>query len=119
MMLGVWAYGLIEKIDLAARACELFKQYHLMHIVAGKSIWTGDQHALDVPFAELVPQAVQTRPVQSRATATIAIITEDILGRQLLPFAFEMPPQALDLLINGLGQGLTVGRHADIDNQWC
>src|SRR5215475_12824523 len=114
MMLGGWAYGLIEKIDLAARAGELFKQDHLRHLVAGKSIWTGDQHALDVPFAELVPQAVQTRPVQGRAT--LAIITEDILGRQLLPFAFEMPPQALDLLINGLGQGLTVGRHADIDS---
>src|SRR4029450_3917348 len=85
-----------------------------MHIVAGESIRTGDQHALDVPLAELVPQSIQSRPVQGRAT--IAIISEDMLGVQLLPFAFEMPPKALDLLINGLGQGLTVGRHPDIDS---
>src|SRR5262244_1720428 len=84
-----------------------------MHVVAGESIRTGDQHALDAPLAELVPQSIQSRPVQGRAT--IAIITEDMLGMQLLPFALEMEPQSLDLLINGLGQGLPVGRHPDID----
>jgi hypothetical protein len=77
MILGVLAHGLIEKIDLAAIACELFKQYHVMHIVAGKAIRTGDQHALDAPLAALVPQAVQARPVQGRAT--LAISTEDTL----------------------------------------
>src|SRR5215468_2007181 len=106
-MLGVLAHGLIEKVDLAARAFELLKQDHLMHIVAGESIRTGDQHALDAPLAELVPQSIQSWPVQGRAT--IAIITEDMLGLQLLAFAFEMEPKSLDLLINGLGQGLTIG----------
>jgi hypothetical protein len=77
-MLGILAYRLIEKVDLAARACELLKQDHLMHIVAGESIWTGNQHALDVSLAELVPQSIQARPVQGGAT--MAIITEDILG---------------------------------------
>ena len=72
-----------------------------MPIVAGESIRTGDQHALDVPLAELVPQSIQSRPVQGRTT--LAIISEDRLGMELLPFAFEMEPQALDLLVNGLG----------------
>jgi hypothetical protein len=45
----------------------------------------------------------------SHRRATIAIITEDMLGLQLLAFAFEMEPKSLDLLINGLGQGLTIG----------
>jgi hypothetical protein len=57
-MLGVLADGLIEKVDLAAIARELLKQNYLMHVVAGESIRTGDQHALDAPFAELVPQSI-------------------------------------------------------------
>ena len=112
-MRGILAYGLIEKVDLTAIACELLKQDHLMHIIAGESIWTGNQHALNVSLAELVPQLIQARPVQGGAT--LAIITEDILGLQLLTFAFEMEPQALNLLVNGLGQGLTIGRHTDRD----
>jgi hypothetical protein len=106
-MLGVLAYWLIEKVDLAARACKLLKQHHLMHVVAGESIRTGDQHALDAPLAELVPQSIESRPVQGRATR--AIIPEDMLGMELLPFTLEMEPQSLDLLINGLGQSLTIG----------
>jgi hypothetical protein len=114
VILGVLAHRLIEKGALAAIAFELLKQDHVMHIVAGESIRTGDQHALDAPLAELVSQSIQSRPVQGRAT--LAIITEDILGMQLLPFAFKREPKSLDLLVNGLGQGLTIGRHADIDD---
>jgi hypothetical protein len=32
-----------------------------------------------------------------------------MLGTELLPFALEMEPQSLDLLINGVGQSLTIG----------
>ena len=57
-MLGVFAEGLIEKVDLAAIAFKLLKQHHLMHVVAGEAIRTGAQHALDAPLAELVPQSI-------------------------------------------------------------
>src|SRR5215470_5811225 len=101
-MLRVLAHRLIEQVNLASIACELLKQNHWMHIVADESIRTGDQHALDAPLAELVPQSIQSRPVQGRTT--IAIITEDMLGLQLLACAVEMEPKSLDLLIKGLGQ---------------
>jgi hypothetical protein len=112
-MLGSLAYRLIEKVDWTAIAFELLKQDHLRHLVAGESSRTGAQHALDASLAELVPQSIQARPVQGGAT--IAIITDDICGLQLLTFALEMEPQALKLLVNGLGQALTIGRHPDID----
>jgi hypothetical protein len=112
-MLGGLVHGLIETVDLAAMACELFKQDHVMHIVAGESIRTSDQHTGDGAFPALIPQSIQSWPVERRAT--IAIITEDMCGMQLLTFAFAMEPQSLDLLVNGLGQGLPIGRHADRD----
>ena len=112
--LGGLAHRLSETVALASRACALLKEHHVMPGVAGESIRTGAQHARDVPRAALVPQAIQSRPVQGRTT--LAIIAEDRLGMERLPFACAMEPQALALVVHGWGEGLTIGRHPDIDS---
>ena len=79
----------------------------------GKAIGTHKQHTVDGALPELVPQAIEPGAIE-RGT-TIAIVAEDLLTAQLLAFTFEMGSEPLDLLVDGVGQGLTVGRHADID----
>ena len=111
--MGIVAEGLIEKVDLASITLELFQEHHLMDIVAGKAIGTHNQHTIDAALPELVPQAIEPGAIE-RGT-TIAIVTEDLRTAQLLAFPFEMGSEPLDLLVDGVGQGLTVGRHTDID----
>jgi len=113
VVMRVLTEGLIEKVDLAARALELFQEHHLMHIVAGKAIGAHNQHTIDDALPELVPQAIEPGAIE-RGT-TIAIVAEDLLTAQLLAFTLEMGLEPFDLLVDGVGQGLTVGRHADIN----
>ena len=82
-------------------------------IVASKAIGTHNQHTVDGALPELVPQAIEPGVIE-RGTA-IAIVAEDLLTAQLLAFTVEMGSEPLNLLVDGVGQGLTVGRHADID----
>jgi hypothetical protein len=112
-MLGGLAQRLSATVALAARACKLLQQNHVRHIVAGESLRTGDPHARDTPLAELVPPALQARPVQGGAP--LAIIPAALLGMERLPCACEMEPQALARLIHGWGEGLPIGRRPDRD----
>jgi len=88
VIMRVLTDGLIEKVDLAARALELFQEHHLMHIVAGKAIGTHNQHPIHEALPELVPEAIEPGAVE-RGTP-IAIVAEDLLTAQLLVFSFEM-----------------------------
>jgi insertion element IS1 protein InsB len=96
-----------------AIAFELLQQHHLMDIVTGESIGTHNQHAINCSLPELVPKVVESGAVERGAT--VAIVTKDMFVKQLFACVLEMGLQALNLLGNGVGQGLTIGRHADID----
>jgi hypothetical protein len=113
VVMGVLADGPIEKVDLASRALELVQEHHVMDIVAGESIGAQHQHTVDNALTELVPKAIKPRTVER--CPTIAIVAEDMLTAQLLACTFEMGSKPLDLLVDGVSQGLTVGRHADRD----
>jgi hypothetical protein len=101
--------GLIENMDLAASALELFQEHHVMHIVASKAIGTHTQHTVDGALPEWVPQAIEPRAI-ARGT-TITIVAEDLLTAPLLAFTCEMGSEPVDLLVDGVGQGVAVGRH--------
>ena len=75
---------------------------------------TRDPEVCNRRLTDPVTQSVKSRAVESGPT--LAIITEDVLSKEVLALAVEMNPQALDLLVNGLGQHLPVGRYADIDS---
>src|SRR6266487_4444292 len=84
-----------------------------MHIIARQTVWTGNQHSVDRALFDPVPQAVE--PWSGERGTTIPIITEDMLWMQGLPLPIHVCGETVDLLFNGLGQGLSFGRHPDIN----
>jgi hypothetical protein len=88
MVMRVLTDGLIEKVDLAARALELLQEHHLMDIVAGKAIGAHNQHTIDDALPELVPQTIESGAIERGPTITI--VAEDLLTAQLLAFPLEM-----------------------------
>ena len=84
-----------------------------MHIVAGKPVGSGDQDAIQVPQGHAVPQPLQSGPLE-RGTA-VAVIAEDVLGRDGLSVLACMRLQPLQLLGEAVRLGLALGRHPCID----
>src|SRR6266545_4704997 len=113
MGLRVLAQGLIKELDTAPCLREFFQQHHLMDIIARQTVWTGNQHPVDRALFDPVPQAVEPWSVE-RGT-TIPIITEDSLWMQGLTLHLHVCGETVDLLFNGLGQGLSFGRYPDIN----
>ena len=112
-VMGVLAGGLIENMDLAARALELFQEPQLMHIVASQALGTHQQHTAAGAFPELVPQAIEPRAMAWGTPR--AIVADDLLTAPLLAFPLEMGSEPLELVVDGVGQGLAVGRPPDIE----
>src|SRR5262245_39818729 len=106
---------LIEEPDATARLFELFQQDHLMDIVAGQPIWTGNDDPVQRGLFEPIPQAIQSRPIEGGAT--IAIITENILRAYSLTLTVYVRGEARNLLFNRLCQRLPLGRYAGIEGR--
>ena len=81
-------------MDLTPILLEFFKQHHLMDVVACQSIRTRDPDVFNRGLTDSVTQSVETRSVE--CGATIAVVTEDVFGKQFLALAVQMDPQALD-----------------------
>lgn len=113
MGLRVLAQRLIEELDAASPLRELFQQHHLIDIIARQAVRTCDHHPVNRGLFDAVPQAVEPRSVQRGAT--ISIVAENILCPEGLSLRLYVCGEALDLLFNGLGQGLPLSRYPDID----
>jgi len=46
--MGVLAHRPLEKLHGTARALQFFQQDHLMYIIAGQTIRSSDEHAIDL-----------------------------------------------------------------------
>ena len=77
MILWVLPQRLIEELSLAASLFEFFSQYHVMDIVPGQPIWTGEHDPVKRGLFDPIPQAIQPWPIERGAT--IPIITENVL----------------------------------------
>ena len=77
MILRVLPQRLIEKLDLTASLFKFFQQHHLMDIVPGQPIGTGEHDAVQGGLFDPIPQAIQPWPI--KRGATLPIITENIL----------------------------------------
>ena len=97
------AHGLVEKVDLTPIMLEFFKKHHLMHVVSCQSIRTRDPDVGNRGLTDPVTPSVKSRSVE--CGATIAVVTEDVFGKQWLALAVQMDPQALDLLRRALENG--------------
>src|SRR5262245_36447911 len=106
---------LIEEMDVATIVLELFEEHHRMDIVASESIGACEPKMRKSSLPDAIAESIQTRPVES--CSAIAIIAKDMLGEEGLSWAVEMSSKPLNLLLNGLGEHLTIGRYADIDSR--
>src|SRR5262245_4805169 len=71
LIVRILAHGPIHKLDLAAPLFELLHKQHLMDIVPSEPVWSGHNHPVKDCAAHLLPQPVQTRPVQARPAVTV------------------------------------------------
>jgi hypothetical protein len=103
----------IQEFDANAASLQLLDHHHLMHIVARQSIWLGNQNYVKLGQRSTVSQAVQTRTTQ--LGSTVPIVSINMLRFKDPALSFYMGTQALNLLLNGLGLRLSLGRHSGID----
>jgi hypothetical protein len=113
LVLRVPAHRPVQEGDLAAEALELPQQDHELDVVARQAVGIGDQHLRDLARPHRIAQPIQARAVEGRAAE--AVIAEDGLARQLHAPGAKMGAQPFELLLDGLGLRLPLGRHPDID----
>jgi hypothetical protein len=115
LIMRVAAHGPIQELDRAADVFEFLQQHHLMHVVARQTIGCRQQHPIQFAGLGFVPQLIQPGPIQGGAAN--AVIPKDVLVEQLSTLALDMALQPLQLLFDGLGLRLSLGRHAHIDRE--
>jgi len=113
LVVGILAHRPVEEVDLASSGRDLLEQQHLMHIVAGEPVGSGDQNAIQLPHGHAVAQPLQPGPLERGAT--VAVITEDVLGRDGPSLLVCMRLQTLQLLGEAIRLGLALSGHPCID----
>jgi len=113
LIMGIVTHRTVEKLNFATRMFKFFQQHHLLDIVARQPIGSRYQHAINFSRFDFVTQPIKARAIERRAA--IAIIAENVLVLQFPTLALRMGPQPLELLFDGLGLCLALGRHAHID----
>ena len=108
LVMGVLTDRAIQKFHLTTIFLPFFQQQHLVNIVPSQTIRHCHHKAVDLSGCYSVSQAVQTRPVE--ASATVAIISKDVLSRQIPSLLVDISHQPFQLLFDRLGLGLTQGR---------
>lgn len=86
-----------------------------MDLVAGEPIGTGHDDPVQRPLFQPIPQAIQARPMEGGTT--LAILTEPGLRVQCLPLVVDRGSEAGNLLCNGVGQRLSLGRYTGLDSR--
>ena len=104
LVMRILAHGPVEELHGSAVPFQLLDQQHLMNIVAGKPIRRSDQ---DGRGGGRIPQVVQCWPLQ--AGTAVAVVAKDIVGGQLPVLCVRMGAQTLELALNRLTVGLTLG----------
>src|SRR3954468_3723275 len=90
-----------------------------MDIVPRKPIRIGDEDLVERGHGRPIAEPVEAGPLERGAA--VAVVTEDVpLGQRPAP-RLEMGPQPVDLLLDGLCLGLSLGRdtYTDRDSHWC
>ncbi len=111
--MGVVAHGPIHKFHKASSPLKLLNEEHLMYIITSKPIRGRDDDAIKGRASYLLSQSIKTWSAQ--LGPAVSIITEDML---LLPgptLGLMIGSQPVELLFDGVGLCLSVGRNADVD----
>lgn len=74
--MGIAAHRSIDKLHLASALLKFFNEQHLVDVVAGKSIRSGDDDLLKSRSPDLLSQPIQTWPTEFGSTVTV--IAQDV-----------------------------------------
>jgi hypothetical protein len=113
LVMGILTDWTIQKLDLTTIFHPFFQQHQLVNIIPGQTIRRSDHKAVNLPSRDLISQPIQTRPVE--ASATMTIISKDVLARQLPSLLADITHQPFQLLFDRLGLRLTQGRDPRIN----
>src|SRR6185437_3739634 len=108
----VLAHRAVGKEHLTAAFFKLLNEQNLVNIFAGESIWLGQKDDIKARLTHLIAQPVEARALERRPTVTF-ITKYGVLGPPP-PVFLTVDLQPLQLLLNGLGLALVLGRDADV-----
>ena len=100
LIMGIVTHGSIRKFYGASVTLPFFQNNHLMHVVTRQSIWGCHQHTLKFGHRGCIAQPIQTGAIQPGPT--VALVSKNMLGRQLPALRRDMGLQAVQLLLNRL-----------------
>jgi hypothetical protein len=108
LILGIIGERSIDERDATAMTWAFLHQEHLMDVVPGQTIGVGEEEVIALSEGGAIAERVESGASESRSR--IAIVAKDtILGERPRAIRRELP-EAIALLIDGLGRGRTRGR---------
>jgi hypothetical protein len=112
-VLGIVGERSAGELDLAAVTLEFIQEQDLMDIVTRQSVRFGDEDAIELGQGGEVPELVEAGTPQRGPG--IAVVTGDLIFRELPKALSDDASQAVELLIDGPGLGLALGRDPDVE----
>jgi hypothetical protein len=103
----------LQERHLAARPAELLEQQDLIGVAPRQTVGAQHRDEVDSAVADRVAQGVEAGSVEPGAT--VALVTEDVLLRELVPSSRSPAPQGSELAVDGLLAFLALGRDAGIE----
>jgi hypothetical protein len=107
LVVGILAHGPLEELNATAMPLELVEQEHLVDVVAGQPIRGSHDDPVQRSRRDQIAPPVQARPAQGRPAG--GLVAEDVLGCYLPAVrgvGGDVRPQALELILDGLGRRL-------------
>jgi hypothetical protein len=113
LVVRVLGHRPVEEHDATAMLLQLLEEEHLMDIIPRQPIRISDEDLVERGHGRPIAEPVQAGALERGAA--VAVVTEDVLLEQRPAVGLEMRPQPVDLLLDGLRLGLSLGRDAHID----
>ena len=108
LVVRVAGHRAVEELDAAALGLQLLEQEGLVDEVAGQPVGVGQEDRVEGGHGRRVAEAVEAGPLERGAA--VAVVTEDVRLGELPAPVPGVFPEPLDLLVDGLGLGLPLGR---------
>ena len=113
LVLGIVGERTVGELDLAAVTLQLLQEQHLMDVVPRQPIRVGDEDAIELGQGGEVAEPVEAGPPQRGPG--VAVVAEDVIFRERPLAVSGDASQPVELLVDGLGLGLALGRDSDVD----
>jgi hypothetical protein len=108
VVMRILTHGPVQELTPAASALDLFQEHHLVDVVRGQVIGSGEQHQVTAGCGHRIAHGIQSGSAQGSTTAAFVTKDEGVVHR----FAVLSTPRAhaLAVLLTGLLVGLSLRR---------